>query len=344
MLVRLVGEPVPDRPVADLGRFGGRRNVRVRAARHEPGPDSGEPAAQRGLPADLGEKTPPRELVAAPRGFRNGIRSEVGSEQELAVCGALERQAAEVAHAIGRADRALPAAAVQVEHRDVGDRIGGRTRGEKEIADREVAVEEARVVHPAGVSRHRGDRRGGGDLREALAVGAGVPGAQQVAQLEAVGEETGDEDRGRLAAQRLGEEQRLGGRQPGGREGLRHAKTLRRLRPSAGAQQAGAQTALAELLDGHRGLAARGHEARAVDVVAPPVQRRGGRGRVEQALRGGRKILSGEKLCRLAAEARPSERECGHTSRISKRARAECGDVTLRGYRNWCGGAWRRPA
>ncbi len=210
------------------------------------------------------------------------------------------------------------AAAVEIEHGDVGDLVRSVPLLEQKVADREVAVQEAGVVHAAGVARHRRDRRRGRDSGKALAVGAGVPGAQQVAQLEAPLETGGDEDPGRVAGDRLGEEERLGGREPRRREGRRHAEALRRFRLAARSQQPGAEAALPELLDRHRGLAHGGRQSGAVDVVTPPVERRGGHCGIEQTKGGGRQILARQVRRRLAAEARPGEGDRSHTSRISK--------------------------
>jgi hypothetical protein len=95
-------------------------------------------------------------------------------------------------------------------------------------------VQESGVVHPPREPRDRLDRRPGVDLRKALALGAGVAGPQQVAQLDPPFQADGDEDRRRSPRRRFGEEQRLRRREAGGREGRGGVKALAALeRPRA---------------------------------------------------------------------------------------------------------------
>jgi hypothetical protein len=183
VLVRLVGERVPDDAVARRGARGRGRNVGVRAARDEEAPDPGEGRAQARLRLVLPQEA--AVIAAIERDLRRvlGRRlTEVRAEEEVLIRGAERREARKVAHALARGERAVQARPVQVEQVETGGvdpsrvALAGAAPRREQVAAGQVAMPDAGGMQTASETGDRAEQLRAVDPR---ILRRGAPGVQR---------------------------------------------------------------------------------------------------------------------------------------------------------------------
>ncbi len=309
----LVGEVVPDDLVAPRSPLGGLRYMGVGAPRHEELNESAGRPAPALLALDLAAEAVVEEQVEGPvPGFR--ASAPVGGEKATLIGAAEDRQPAQVARSRDRAEPLPQPAAVQVDQVEA-PRIVAR---HQHVADRQVPVEDAGVVHAAQRPSQVVQERREIDPRKLLALGAPAHGAQHVAQLHHVFQVAGDEQRRPVGAPRLGDQHRRGRRQAGGDEGAGDLPRPLGLAAAQPAQRAVLEAAVVEQLDHHLDAARAALETGAVEVVASPVDGLVGGRRVGEAAHQGRELRLRarrlETVHDLAAEIGEAERRGLHGS------------------------------